>query len=186
MGFGETGVRIAVRHRRPSWLPLIMVAFATLWLAGCAAQTKKQATAPNGSAVPGYDGRYGYGPATPGSRRDFAMNVGDKVYFDTDSAELTLEAQDILRAQAVWLNRYPQYAITIEGHADERGTREYNLALGARRAIAVKRFLIAQGVNPARMRTISYGKERPVALCDDITCWAKNRRAITLLHRPSS
>jgi peptidoglycan-associated lipoprotein len=104
------------------------------------------------------------------------------VHFEVDSSALTGEAQGILRNQARWLNQYSQYTVTVEGHADERGTREYNLALGARRAIAVKNFLAQQGVNAARMRTISYGKERPVATCDDISCWSQNRRAQTVLN----
>jgi len=124
----------------------------------------------------------GYGPATPGSQRDFIQNVGDIVYFSTDSSELTPEAQQTLRGQARWLNQYPQYTVTIEGHADERGTREYNIALGARRANAVRNFLIAEGVSAHRIRTISYGKERPVAVCNDISCWSQNRRAQTVLN----
>ncbi|MGV1014722.1 MAG: peptidoglycan-associated lipoprotein Pal [Methyloceanibacter sp.] len=124
----------------------------------------------------------GEGPATPGSARDFAVNVGDVVHFQVDSSSLTGEAQNILRNQARWLNQYGQYGVTIEGHADERGTREYNLALGAQRATAVKAFLAQSGVNAGRIRTISYGKERPVATCDDISCWSQNRRAQTALN----
>ena len=124
----------------------------------------------------------GEGPAEPGTSRDFAVNVGDVVHFESDSTALTGEAQGILRNQARWLNQYSQYTITIEGHADERGTREYNIALGARRATAVKGFLANQGVSAGRMRTISYGKERPIAVCDDISCWSQNRRAQTVLN----
>ncbi len=120
--------------------------------------------------------------ATPGSRRDFSVNVGDIVYFSTDSTDLTPEAQQTLQKQAQWLRQYPQYTITIEGHADERGTREYNIALGARRATAVRNFLSRNGVNASRLRTISYGKERPVAVCNDISCWSQNRRAQTVLN----
>ena len=112
----------------------------------------------------------------------FAVNVGDVVHFQVDSAQITAEAQNILGNQARWLNQYPQYTITIEGHADERGTREYNLALGARRAMSVRSYLASQGVNASRIRTISYGKERPVATCDDISCWSQNRRAQTVLN----
>jgi peptidoglycan-associated lipoprotein len=93
---------------------------------------------------------------------------------------LTGEAQGILTNQARWLNQYSQYSVTIEGHADERGTREYNIALGARRAMAVRSFLAHQGVAAARIRTISYGKERPIAVCDDASCWTQNRRAQTI------
>lgn len=124
----------------------------------------------------------GEGPVTSGTERDFAVNVGDVVHFQVDSPALTGEAQGILRNQARWLNQYPQYTITIQGHADERGTREYNLALGARRATSVRSFLASQGVNASRMRTVSYGKERPVATCDDISCWSQNRRAQTVLN----
>ncbi len=122
------------------------------------------------------------GSVTPGTHRDFAVNVGDIVYFTTDSSELTPEATATLQKQAVWLQQYSQYTITIEGHADERGTREYNIALGARRATTVRNFLAQNGVNGARIRTISYGKERPVAVCDDISCWSQNRRAQTVLN----
>ena len=118
----------------------------------------------------------------PGTNRDFSVNVGDIVYFTTDSSDLTPEAVATLQKQAVWLQRYPQYTITIEGHADERGTREYNIALGARRATSVRNFLAQNGVNGARIRTISYGKERPVAVCNDISCWSQNRRAQTVLN----
>jgi peptidoglycan-associated lipoprotein len=128
---------------------------------------------------------YGVGSvseAEPGTTQDFAVNVGDLVHFEVDSSALTGEGQDILRKQAVWLNQYSQYTITVQGHADERGTREYNIALGARRAMAVKDYLAQQGVSAARMRTISYGKERPIAVCDDISCWSQNRRAQTVLN----
>ena len=125
---------------------------------------------------------YGKGPATPGSLRDFSQNVGDIVYFSTDSTDLSPEAQQTLTQQARWLQQYAQYTITVEGHADERGTREYNIALGARRAQAVRDFLSRSGVSAARIRTISYGKERPVAVCNDISCWSQNRRAQTVLN----
>jgi peptidoglycan-associated lipoprotein len=121
-------------------------------------------------------------PATPGSARDFAVNVGDIVYFTTDSVELSPEATQTLTNQARWLQQYSQYTIMIEGHADERGTREYNIALGAKRAQAVRTFLSQHGINAQRIRTISYGKERPVAVCNDISCWSQNRRAQTVLN----
>jgi len=121
-------------------------------------------------------------PATPGSARDFAANVGDIVYFSTDSVDLSPEAKQTLANQARWLQQYAQYTITIEGHADERGTREYNIALGAKRSQAVRGFLAQQGIGAARIRTISYGKERPVAVCNDISCWSQNRRAQTVLN----
>lgn len=125
------------------------------------------------------------GAATPGSQQDFVVNVGDRVFFETDSSELTPQARATLDKQSQWLRTYNRYSFTIEGHADERGTREYNIALGARRAQAVRDYLSARGVEPHRMRTISYGKERPVAVCDDISCWSQNRRAVTVLNASS-
>jgi peptidoglycan-associated lipoprotein len=123
--------------------------------------------------------------AAPGSPQEFAVNVGDLVHFEEDSSALSGEARSILGHQASWLNQYAQYRVTIEGHADERGTREYNLALGAKRAMAVKSFLASQGVNAARIKTISYGKERPIAVCDEPSCWTQNRRAQTVLNNPA-
>jgi peptidoglycan-associated lipoprotein len=124
----------------------------------------------------------GAGNFAPGSPQEFSGKIGDTVHFETDSPELTSEGRSVLTAQGVWLRQYSNYPITIEGHADERGTREYNIALGARRAETVKSFLASQGVNPQRIRTMSYGKERPVAVCDDISCWSQNRRAVTVLN----
>jgi peptidoglycan-associated lipoprotein len=128
----------------------------------------------------------GAGTATPGSQQDFVVNVGDRVFFESDSAELTPQSVATLEKQAQWLQAYSQYTFTIEGHADERGTREYNIALGARRAQAVREYLTSRGVLPQRMRTLSYGKERPVAVCNDISCWSQNRRAVTVLNTTSS
>jgi peptidoglycan-associated lipoprotein len=126
------------------------------------------------------------GAATPGSQQDFVVNVGDRVFFETDQSDLTPQARATLDKQAQWLNRYSQYSqFTVEGHADERGTREYNLALGARRAQTVRDYLVSRGIAGARIRTISYGKERPVAVCDDISCWSQNRRAVTVLGASS-
>jgi peptidoglycan-associated lipoprotein len=132
-----------------------------------------------GAAGPGVGS--GAGAGAPGSAQEFSSTVGDRVFFDTDSTELNATAQTTLDRQAQWLNQYPRYAFTLEGHADERGTREYNFALGARRAEAAKDYLISKGVAAQRMKTISYGKERPVAVCNDISCWSQNRRAVTVL-----
>jgi peptidoglycan-associated lipoprotein len=121
------------------------------------------------------------GAATPGSQQDFVVNVGDRVFFETDSTDLTSQAQATLDKQSRWLAQYPRYTITIEGHADERGTREYNFALGAKRGEVTKNYLVARGVPASRIRTISFGKERPVAVCNDISCWSQNRRAVTVL-----
>jgi peptidoglycan-associated lipoprotein len=148
------------------------VILAVLVIAGCA----KHDADPTGAMTPA---------AVPGSQQDFVVNVGDRVFFDTDSSDLSAQAQATLDKQAEWLNHYSQYAFTIEGHADERGTREYNIALGARRAQTVRDYLISRGVSAQRMRTISYGKERPVAVCDDISCWSQNRRAVTVLDQSS-
>ena len=142
--------------------------------AGCANQQK------------GLDGAMNAGVATPGSAQDFQVNVGDRVFFETDSTSLTPQAVAILDRQAQWLGQYPNYTFTVEGHADERGTREYNLALGARRSTTVRDYLISRGVAANRMRTISYGKERPVAVCDNISCWSQNRRAVTVLDGPGA
>lgn len=151
-----------------------MVSLATL--VGC---SKKVNVVPNNSAQLGLN--QGAGSATPGSTQDFTVNVGDRILFETDSSALTAQARTTLDKQATWLNRYAQYRITIEGHADERGTREYNIALGARRAAATRDYLTARGVPRSRLRTISFGKERPVAVCDNISCWSQNRRAVTVL-----
>jgi len=134
---------------------------------------------------PASDSLASAGVATPGSQQDFVVNVGDRVFFTTDSAELTPQARATLDKQAQWLQQYGNYAFTIEGHADERGTREYNIALGARRAQSVRDYLAARGIPVSRMRTISFGKERPVAVCNDISCWSQNRRAVTVLGATS-
>jgi peptidoglycan-associated lipoprotein len=160
--------RIAAITRNPAAVALV----AMLAVAGCASKQT-----PNNPADLGL----GAGAATPGSSQDFTVNVGDRIFFDTDSSVIRADAQTTLARQAQWLGQYPNYAITVEGHADERGTREYNLALGARRAAAARDFLVARGVAANRVRTISYGKERPVAVCDNISCWSQNRRAVTVL-----
>jgi peptidoglycan-associated lipoprotein len=131
----------------------------------------------------GLDAMNGAGAAAgaPGSYQDFASNVGDRVFFETDQTELNPTAQATLDKQAAWLNQYGRYTFTVEGHADERGTREYNFALGARRAESTKNYLVARGISASRIKTISYGKERPVAVCNDISCWSQNRRAVTVL-----
>ena len=148
------------------------IVMGALAIAGCAKQADQTAA-------------MAAGVATPGSQQDFVVNVGDRVFFETDSSELTEQARQTLDKQAQWLNLYNRYAFTIEGHADERGTREYNIALGARRAQTVREYLASRGVSAQRMHTISYGKERPVAVCDDISCWSQNRRAVTVLNQSS-
>lgn len=162
--------------------PAIIVLFTALAVAGC--RSKQQV--PNNAAELGLGAGAGASAATPGSTQEFTVTVGDRIFFDTDSTLIRADAQATLARQAQWLNRYSNYSITLEGHADERGTREYNLALGARRAAAARDYLVSQGVAANRIRTISYGKERPVATCDDISCWSQNRRAVTVLGGPSS
>lgn len=162
--------RMQTIARNPVMIALVM----TLAIAGCASKKNM----PNNANELGLGGA---GAATPGSQQDFTVNVGDRIFFDTDSTSIRADAQQTLARQAQWLAKYPNYGITIEGHADERGTREYNLALGARRAASTRDYLVSQGVPANRMKTISYGKEKPVAVCDDISCWSQNRRAVTVL-----
>lgn len=166
-------MRMTRAHRASGMLAVLVLAAAGFGLAGCA----NDQTDPSTQLGP--DGK---GPITPGTQRDFSVNVGDLVYFSSDSSDLTPESQTTLQKQVQWLNQYPQFTITIEGHADERGTREYNIALGARRATTVRNFLAQNGIQATRIRTISYGKERPVAVCNDISCWSQNRRAQTVLN----
>lgn len=117
----------------------------------------------------------------PGSQEDLAQNVGDRVFFGTDRSDLNTEARTTLGRQAQWLKTYASVTVTIEGHADERGTREYNLALGERRATAARNYLIAQGIQSGRVKTISYGKERPAVLGSDDSAWSQNRRDVTVV-----
>ncbi|WP_425483469.1 peptidoglycan-associated lipoprotein Pal [Ancylobacter pratisalsi] len=126
------------------------------------------------------------GSAPPGSPQEFIVSVGDRVFFESDQSDVSPQAAQTLDKQAQWLNHYSKYTFTIEGHADERGTREYNIALGARRAQSVRDYLVSRGVDANRMRTISYGKERPVAVCNDISCWSQNRRVVTVLNATGS
>ncbi|MEL6644315.1 MAG: peptidoglycan-associated lipoprotein Pal [Pseudomonadota bacterium] len=120
-------------------------------------------------------------PSDPTSVAFFQQTVGDRVLFVVDQSTLTSEAQVTLAQQAAFLTSNPEYTAIIEGHADERGTREYNLALGARRASAVQDFLVSQGVAPGRLQTVTYGKERPLEVCSDEACYSQNRRAVTVL-----
>jgi peptidoglycan-associated lipoprotein len=128
-------------------------------------------------------GNLGPNGGPPGSQQEFLVTVGDRVFFDTDSSSLSPTASATLDRQAAWLNRYTQYQhVLIEGHSDERGTREYNLALGARRANVVMNYLISKGVAANRLTMKSFGKERPVAICDNESCWSQNRRAVTVVQ----
>ena len=147
---------------------MVAVLFAGLALSACA---NKQATDSLASA----------GSATPGSQQDFVVNVGDRVFFESDQTELTAQSRATLDKQAQWLQQYGNYTFTIEGHADERGTREYNIALAARRAQAVKDYLGSLGVAGARLDTISFGKERPVCVESNDGCWSQNRRGVSTI-----
>jgi peptidoglycan-associated lipoprotein len=140
---------------------------ATIFLVACSEQ---QAAAPATTTV------------TPGSVADFRQNVGDRVFFDTDQSTIREDGRTTLNRQAEWLKKYTNYQVIIEGHCDERGTREYNLALGERRANAARQYLVAQGIPAARIKTISYGKERPDPVGSDEAAWARNRRAVTELQ----
>jgi peptidoglycan-associated lipoprotein len=156
----------------PRALRLALAVAAALTIAAC---SKSDQTAGTDFGAAG--GRGG----APGSTQDFALNVGDRVFFESDSTDLTATAVSTLDKQATWLSRYPRYTFLIEGHADERGTREYNFSLGARRSQVVRDYLSSRGIAGSRIRTVSYGKERPVATCNDISCWSQNRRAVTVL-----
>lgn len=171
---------------------LLTIALLTVSVAACSS-TKDEAT--DGAVTVGertdggpLDGTGVYGSGAydssvvPGSQQDLATNVGDRVFFAYDSSDIAPEARDTLARQAEWLNRYPNLQITIEGHSDERGTREYNIALGDRRATSVKTFLVSQGIPSSRINTISYGKERPAVVGSDASSWAQNRRGVTTVQ----
>lgn len=147
--------------------------FAASLLAACAAPnyTSGSGSASSSAAAGG-----------SASAKYLVENVGDRIFFATDQSILDASARGTLVRQAEWLNQNGGINLTIEGHADERGTREYNLALGARRANAVRDFLISQGVNASRVQTISFGKERPVSLCSEESCWSKNRRSVSTIR----
>jgi len=135
----------------------------------------------DGAGAGGAGGAGQAAAANPTSPEYFRQTVGDRVWFEVDQSTLSEAARATLVAQARWLMDNPEFVAIVEGHADERGTREYNLALGARRASAVKEFLVSQGVAGSRLRTVSYGKERPIEICSDESCYSKNRRAVTVI-----
>ena len=149
------------------------VAAAFLLLAACSS-TDDAANAPPSSSSSA-------GTIAPGSQEDLVANVGDRVFFDTDKSLLSDEARATLQRQAAWMQLYPNLTFTLEGHADERGTREYNLALGGRRANSAQDYLVSLGVDAGRLNTVSYGKERPVCLDSNENCWAQNRRTVTVV-----
>jgi peptidoglycan-associated lipoprotein len=161
----------------------LMIAVALIALSACAKKRTELPPAPIGTQ--GNQGavtptQQPSGPV-PGSQEDFVSSVtADRIFFDTDRFDVDGEDQEVLRSQAAWLAKYPNKRVTIEGHADERGTRDYNIALGERRANSAKNFLSSLGVDASRISTISYGKERPDAIGSDEGSWARNRRAVTL------
>lgn len=160
----------------------MMMAASLIAVAGCAKKDKPEDLPPPPIGAEGNTGASTppAGP-TPGSQADFVASItADKIYFDTDKSDIDSEDQSILSSQAEWLKKYPGTRVTIEGHADERGTRDYNIALGARRANAAKNALAGMGIDAARISTVSYGKERPDALGSTEADWARNRRAVTV------
>lgn len=173
-------------------LRFVSILAALLLLAACETTPEKSKSASGAGGTSASSGGSGGtmsqklpGPK-PGSAEDFVVNVGDRVFFDFDKFNLKPKARQTLQRQAAWLKRYPSVVITVEGHCDERGTREYNLALGERRANSAKNYLVALGVNPNRIRTISYGKERPAVAGSNDAAWAQNRRAVTVVRAPGT
>lgn len=169
-----------------SLLPKALLLVAAFGLAACNNPDRFGAGGAGGAGAGGAGGGFvdttGLGdPNDPRSIAYFNQRVGDRVLFPVDQHTLTAEGRSVLQGQASWLNSNPSYAVIIEGHADEQGTREYNLSLGARRAASVQNFLISQGVSAGRMRTVSYGKERPIEVCSTEACYSQNRRAVTVL-----
>lgn len=167
-------------------LPKAFLLVAVLGLAACNNPDRYGAGGavdPNAAGTAGSGiGTSGLGdPSNPSSVAYFNQTIGDRVLFAVDQSNLSDSARGVLAGQARWMQANPDYAVIIEGHADEQGTREYNLALGARRASAVQNYLISQGVAAARLRTVSYGKERPLEVCSDEACYSQNRRAVTVL-----
>lgn len=165
---------------------LLLVAVAAVSLAACSSNKDKDAVdvSNDGMASGPLDGTETYGAAgadgvVPGSQQDLVVNVGDRVFFGYDRYDVSPEGQRVLEMQAEWMKRYPNVNVTIKGHCDERGTREYNLALGERRASSIKNYLAALGVPATRINTISYGKEQPAVMGSNEDAWAQNRRGVT-------
>ena len=161
---------------------ILATGFIVTAISGCASKQRlEDLPEPPRSSVNSVPINPDAGAPIPGSTADFLARVrSDRIFFDTDRSDIDTEDRAILASQAAWLKRYPNNRLTIEGHCDERGTRDYNIALGARRANAAKNYLAADGINPARITTVSYGKERPEALGSDEESWARNRRAVTM------
>lgn len=149
----------------------VALCFCFLALAACSKKNTPDLEANNGIGQ----------SAMPGSEGQFKTEVGDTVFYLVDQSTLTPEGKETLRRQAAWLKQYSDVMVQVEGHADERGTREYNISLSARRATATREFLVSQGIEASRISSIAYGKERPAALCDAEECWSKNRRTVTVI-----
>ncbi|MEY4500850.1 MAG: hypothetical protein RIS52_740 [Pseudomonadota bacterium] len=164
--------------------PTLLLAVSLIALSACAKKPRPEDLPPGpmgGGGITGQGGP-GYGqPGGPGSREHFLAHVtSDRVFFETNRSDLDPEDRQVLDSQIAWLQQFPNVRIVIEGHCDERGTRDYNIALGARRANAAKNYLVSRGVDPRRIQTVSYGKERPEATGSDAESWARNRRAVTV------
>lgn len=173
---------------------LLLMSVALVTLAACSSDDEDSAVdtsmaglngsqvAGNGMGGDGLNGTSTVNGVTPGSQQDLVVNVGDRVFFGYDESNVSGEGTATLDRQAEWLKKYPSVSITIEGHADERGTREYNLALGERRAASVKSYLMSKGVEASRINTISYGKERPAVTDPSPSGWSQNRRGVTVVN----
>jgi peptidoglycan-associated lipoprotein len=157
----------------------LIMGVCLLAVAGCAKKIRPDDLPPPPGGAGGYGP--GGGRAAPGTQADFVQSViADRVFFDTSASNIDADDANVLRSQAEWLQRFGNKRVVIEGHCDERGTRDYNIALGARRANAAKNYLASLGIDPARISTVSYGKERPDALGSNEEAWARNRRAVTV------
>jgi peptidoglycan-associated lipoprotein len=167
---------------------LLMLSASVLLLSACSSDDEAAVDTmpPAGTAGAGMGadgmGGAGVGNVAPGTQQDLAVNVGDRVFFGYDQSDLSAEARATLERQAAWLKQYPNVSVTIEGHADERGTREYNLALGERRANSLKSYLQSLGIDGSRLQTISYGKERPAVPENSDAAFSQNRRGVTVVN----
>jgi len=162
-------------------MKLVGVLAMTLLVAGCSSKKGPETTADTSGMS-----SESTGAAIPGSEADLQQNVGDRVFFELDHSDLSQEARATLDRQAAWLKKYASVRVTLEGHCDERGTREYNMALGARRANAARAYLVALGIPSGRIQTVSYGAERPAVLGTGETVWSQNRRAVTVVAQAGS
>jgi peptidoglycan-associated lipoprotein len=164
----------------------LAAAAAVIALAGCTEKPQASSETPPPTAMSNSGSDMSQSNVVPGSAQDLKVNVGDTVHFEYDKYAVRDDDRSMLQRQAAWLAKYPQVRVTVEGHCDERGTREFNLALGARRANAVKEYLVSLGVSSARVETISYGKERPMCAESTEDCWSQNRRGVTAISGGAS